>query len=209
MGLFKRAPEVVYNYTDKLLDPRIYGAKNLWRRNDVFDDYLASLSVFNEYIIKPGEHPESISFNQYGRVDHGWTILIVNDITNFHEGWPRTSQALREYVYAKYENPDAIMMYETTKVVDALQRVIVPAGKRVPSNYQVTYYDGTASAGVTVNPVASVTYYQYEQRLNDEKEKIRLIRPRYVNQFSDLYIKSLHRGGSVVTGLSRAEIKID
>ena len=209
MSLFERMPNVVYNYTDQILDPKVYTAKNLWRRNDVRDDYLSNLVLFDDFFIKEGDSPESIAFNYYERVDYGWTILVVNDITNYHEQWPRTATSLREYVYDKYDNPDAIMMYETTEVVDALQRKIVEAGKRVPSNFQITYYDGTASAGVTVNPVSAVTYYQYEERLNNEKEKIQLIKPTYIKEFVDLYTASLHAGGSLVLGQSRTEIKID
>tara|TARA_Y200000002_G_scaffold306517_1_gene262471 strand:- start:33 stop:662 length:630 start_codon:yes stop_codon:yes gene_type:complete len=209
MSLFERSPNVIYNYTDQILDPKVYTAKNLWRRNDIRDDYLSSVVLFDTIFIKAGDTPESISFNYYERVDYGWTIMIANDITNYHEQWPRTSTSLREYVYDKYDNPDAVMMYETTEVVDALQRKIVEAGKRVPSNFQITYYDGTASAGVTVNPVSAVTYYQYEERLNSEKEKIQLIKPTYIKEFVDLYTASLHAGGSLVLGQSRTEIKID
>ena len=100
-------------------------------------------------------------------------------------------------------------MYETTEVTDALGRKIVKAGLRVPSNYQVTYYDGTASAGVTVNPVSPVTYYQYEERLNSEKEKINVIKPAYVEEFVRVYVSSLHKGGTTVLGTSKADIKID
>ena len=209
MSLFERSPNVIYNYTDQILDPKVYTAKNLWRRNDIRDDYLSSVVLFDTIFIKAGDTPESISFNYYERVDYGWTIMIANDITNYHEQWPRTSTSLREYVYDKYDNPDAVMMYVTTEVVDALQRKIVEAGKRVPSNFQITYYDGTASAGVTVNPVSAVTYYQYEERLNNEKEKIQLIKPTYIKEFVDLYTASLHAGGSLVLGQSRTEIKID
>ena len=207
--LFENAPNVLYNYTEKLLDPRYYQAKNLWRRNNIRDDYLASVVIFDDVFVQPGDTPESLSFNYYNKTVYGWTILIVNNITNYHEQWPRTSQALKDYVYRKYENPDAVMMYETTEVVDALKRKIVKAGPRVPSNYQVTYYDGTASAGVTVNPVSPVTYYEYEERLNGEKEKIKMLKPIYVEQFADLYTSSLHRGGSLVVGQSKSEIKID
>ena len=207
--LFQRGPKVLYNYTDQYLDPKVYSAANLWRRNDIKDDYLSSLVLMDEYLIRSGDTPESISFDFYGRVDYGWVVMITNDITSYHDQWPRTSSALSDYVYAKYENPAAVMMYETTEVTDALGRKIVKAGLRVPSNYQVTYYDGTASAGVTVNPVSPVTYYQYEERLNGEKEKIKMLKPIYVEQFADLYTSSLHRGGSLVVGQSKSEIKID
>tara|TARA_B100000614_G_C14542377_1_gene490813 strand:+ start:1665 stop:2294 length:630 start_codon:yes stop_codon:yes gene_type:complete len=209
MSLFENAPTVLYNYTDQHLDPKIYTAKNLWRRNDIRGDYISSLVLMDEYLIREGDTPESISFNFYNRVDFGWTIMVANNITNYHDQWPRTAQALNEYVYEKYEEPMAVMMYETTEVVDALNRKIVKAGLRVPSNYQVTYFDGTASAGVTVNPVRPITYYQYEERLNSEKEEINIIKPSYIEEFARVYVTSLHRGGSTVIGQSRSEIKID
>ena len=207
--LFQRSPNVIYNYTDNYLTPNLYTTKNLWRRNDIKDDYLSGLILMDDYIIRSGDTPESLSFDFYQRVDYGWSIMVANDITNYHEQWPRTSTALNEYVYAKYENPDAVMMYETTEVVDALNRKIVEAGKRVPSNFQITYYDGTASAGVTVNPVSPVTYYQYEERLNNEKEKINVIKPSYIEEFVKIYVASLHRGGSTVIGQSKSDVKID
>ena len=207
--LFKEGPNVTYNYSDQPLDPKVYSAKNLWRRNNIRDDYLSSVVIFDDIFIKPGDTPESLSFNTYGRADFGWTILVTNNITNYHEQWPRTAFALKEYVFSKYDNPDAVMMYETTEVVDALQRKIVEAGKRVPSNFQVTYFDGTASAGVTVNPVQPVTYYQFEERLNNKKEQIQLIKPTYIEEFVSLYTSSLHQGGSLVIGQNRSEIKID
>ena len=207
--LFQRSPNVIYNYTDNYLTPNLYTAKNLWRRNDIKDDYLSGLILMDDYLIRSGDTPESLSFDFYQRVDYGWTIMVANDITNYHEQWPRTATALNEYVYAKYENPNAVMMYETTEVVDALNRKIVEAGKRVPSNFQITYYDGTASAGVTVNPVSPVTYYQYEERLNSEKEKINVIKPSYIEEFVKIYVASLHRGGSTVIGQSKSDVKID
>ena len=112
-------------------------------------------------------------------------------------------------MFSKYDNPDAVMMYETTEVVDALQRTIVKPGLRVPSNFQVTYFDGTASSGVTVNPVTPITFFQHEERLNSEKEKIKLLKPIYVEEFAKIYVASLHQGGSVVIGQSKFEIKID
>ena len=44
--LFQRGPKVLYNYTDKFLDPKIYTAANLWRRNDIKDDYPVNLDEF-------------------------------------------------------------------------------------------------------------------------------------------------------------------
>ncbi len=62
MSLFDRAPNVLYNYTDQILDPRVYSAKNLWRRNDIRDDYLSNVVLFDEFFIRPGDSPDKYRY---------------------------------------------------------------------------------------------------------------------------------------------------
>ena len=207
--LFRRMPEVAYNYSNSITNPEFFLVKNIWRRNEILDTYFNSLTLFDEYIIQDGETPETISYNYYQDVFFGWTILMVNDITNFHRDWPMDAAALKEYVYNKYPNPGATSHYETTKVVDALDRTIIEAGKQVPSNFSITYFDGTASAGVTVNPVQTVSYYQKETRDNDKRRSIRLIRPAHIKDFADAYIQTLNRAGTVTLAMSEYDVKIE
>ena len=207
--LFKRMPDVAYNYSNSITDPQFFIVKNIWRRNEVLDKYLTSLTLFDTYVIQDGETPESVSFNYYGDVFFGWTIFFVNEMSNYHRDWPMDAGALKEYVYNKYSNPDATSHYETTKVVDALGRTIIEAGKQVPSNFSITYFDGTASAGVTVNPVQTVSYYQKEVRDNDARREIKLIRPAHIKDFTDTYIRTLNRAGRMEIALSEHDVKIE
>ena len=75
-------------------------------------------------------------------------------------------------------------------------------GKIVPSSFSVTYFDGSTT--VTANPVASVSYYQYEDKLNETKSKIQIIRPKFIEDFVRIYYSRLVQGGnlSVARGLS-------
>ena len=207
--LFRRMPEVAYNYSNSITNPEFFLVKNIWRRNEVLDTYFNSLTLFDEYIVKEGETPEIISYKYYEDVFFGWTILFVNDMTNFHRDWPMDSDTLKNYVYNKYPDPNQTSHYETTRVVDALDRVIVEAGKQVPSNFSVTYFDGTASAGVTVNPVQTVSYYEKEARENDKRKEIRLIRPAHIKDFVDAYVQTLNRAGSIELALSEQQVKIE
>ena len=206
--LFKRMPDVAYNYSNSITDPQFFIVKNIWRRNEVLDKYLTSLTLFDTYVIQDGETPESVSFNYYGDVFYGWTIFFVNEKSNYHRDWPMDAGTLKEYVYNKYPNPDATSHYETTKVVDALDRTIIEAGKQVPSNFSITYFDGTASAGVTVNPVKTVSYYEKETRENDARREIKLIRPAHIRDFVDAYASTLRRAGAIEVALSEHDVKI-
>ena len=97
--LFKRMPDVAYNYSNSITDPQFFIVKNLWRRNEVLDKYLTSLTLFDTYVIQDGETPETISYNYYGDVFFGWTIFFVNEKSNYHRDWPMDAGTLKEYVY--------------------------------------------------------------------------------------------------------------
>ena len=60
---------------------------------------------------------------------------------------------------------------------------MVQKGLRVPSDYSFTYYDG--SGMVTERPVVEVTNYQYEEKLNNDKRSIYLLKKRYLNIIID------------------------
>jgi len=193
-------PNLYYNIRNSPTDPKVLVGKNLWRRAELLREYKSSMTIFNEYIIKEGEKPEDIAIKFYKNPFYNWTILVINDITNFYEQWPRSTRQLNEYVYAKYDNPMATKHYVTTEVKDANDNVIVPAGKIVPSSFQVAYWNGSVT--VTANPVVSVTYYNHEADLNAKKEKIQIVKPSYIEDFVKVYKKNQIKGGRISAGNS-------
>jgi len=205
MSLFYNLPNVLYNINPSFSDPKMIAAKNFWRRGQILEEYKTSISVFDEYIVNDGETPENIAFEVYDNPFYNWTILVVNDIVNYHDQWPRSKASLDEYVFSKYSNPLATKHYVTTEVLDENGKVLLPAGKIVPSTYTLSY---TTINGfqVTVAPVIPVSYYQYEEELNAEKEKIQLIRPALIEGFVDAYYRKLQQGGGLEIGLSSDKI---
>ena len=193
-------PNLYYNIRNSPTDPKVLVGKNLWRRAELLREYKSSMTIFNEYIIKEGEKPEDIAIKFYKNPFYNWTILVINDITNFYEQWPRSTRQLNEYVYAKYDNPMATKHYVTTEVKDANDNVIVPAGKIVPSSFQVAYWNGSVT--VTANPVVSVTYYNHEADLNAKKEKIQIVKPSYIVDFVKVYKKNQIKGCRISAGNS-------
>ena len=66
--------------------------------------------------------------------------------------------------------------------------VVVPKGLWVESDYSVTYYDWYAGAEITKSSsdiVVSVTNYEYEDNLENEKRNIYLLKPKYLNIIKD------------------------
>ena len=105
--MLKRLPNLLYNFGPSSLDPKFLVAKNIWRRAELLPEYKGSVSMFNEYVVQDGETPEDIALRLYKNPFYNWVLLVINDITNYHEQWPRSSQQLQEYCNSKYDNPQA------------------------------------------------------------------------------------------------------
>ena len=201
--MLKGLPNLLYNFGTSAVDPKFLVTKNIWRRASVLREYKASVAMFNEYIVQNGERPEDIALRLYKNPFYNWVLLVINDITNYHEQWPRSTQQLQEYCNSKYDNPLATKDYITTEVKKG-NDIIVPAGKIVPSTYQVVYYDGQTV--VTANPVVSRSFYQFEEQKNSEKERIQLVKPEYVEDFVDNYYMRLSYKGKLELGIATSEI---
>tara|TARA_B100000405_G_scaffold75646_1_gene52383 strand:- start:402 stop:1016 length:615 start_codon:yes stop_codon:yes gene_type:complete len=203
--MLKGLPNLMYNFGASAVDPQFLVTKNIWRRAEILSEYKSSLAMFDEYVVANGERPEDIALKLYKNPFYNWTLLVINDITNYHDQWPRSTQQLQEYASSKYENPQATKDYITYEVKKG-NDIIVPAGKVVPSTFQVTYYNGQTT--VTANPVASRSYYQYEEQLNAEKERIQLVKPEFIEDFVENYYMRLAYKGKLEVGVTPSEINM-
>ena len=189
--MLKGLPNVFYNIGSSSSDPKFLLAKNIWQRAEVLQDKKSNLTIFDEYVVKNGERPEDISTTIYSNPFYNWTILVINDIVDFYDQWPRSTKQLQEYVEQKYDQPMGTKHYVTYEVKDDNGNVVCPAGKIVPQDFQVAFYNGTTT--VTANPTVSVSNYQYEDELNSKKEKIQIIRPEFIEDFVASYYELLGR----------------
>ena len=200
-------PDLMYNFSPNQLDAKFILAKNIWKRGEILKEFKTSISLFDEYIVKNGERPEDISTQLYKNPFYNWTILIINDITDYYSQWPRSVRQLQEFVDNKYSQPMGTKYYVTTEVKDDDGNIICPAGKIVPQTFQVAYYNGSTT--VTANPTVSVSNYQYEEQLNAKKEKIQIVRPTVIEEFVNVYYQLLTKGapgivqvGGTLSGIS-------
>ena len=190
-------PDLMYNFSPNQLDAKFILAKNIWKRGEILNEFKTSISLFDEYIVKNGERPEDISTQLYKNPFYNWTILIINDITDYYSQWPRSVRQLQEFVNNKYSQPMGTKYYVTTEVTDDDGNIICPAGKIVPQTFQVAYYNGSTT--VTANPTVSVSNYQYEEQLNAKKEKIQVVRPTVIEEFVNVYYQLLTKGAPGIT----------
>ena len=167
--------------------------KNLFKRTKISQTIFDDLTYFTKYQVIADERPDNIAYKIYGDSNLDWMVMLANNITNLQNEWPLEEQSFYRFLINKYGSEagiESVHHYETQKVIDSKEKVIVPKGLEVPSNYSVTFLDsGTRTEQIRTSITDEITNRQYEEKIQDEKRNIFLIKPR----FTGLIIEEMER----------------
>lgn len=186
MGYFRELPNLEYQsfLSDANSSSDYVLVKNLFRRTKIKDDFyqLNKRSILKKYTITDGSRPDLVAEELYGSPDYDWIVLISAGIINVRDQWPLSERDIYNFSANKYgeNNLETVKYYETIEVRDSDNRLILPGGKVVDSNFTIPNPDNKLA---TLNPVTAVTNYEHEVRLNEKKRSIRLLDPLYRQQF--------------------------
>ena len=96
--------------------------------------------------------------------------MMTANIINIRDQWPLSDKELYDYAENKYGTKlNDVRFYETTEVKDSSNRLILPKGKIVDQDFKIP---NPSTPTADLNPVASVSNYDYEVRENDKKRQI-------------------------------------
>ena len=183
MTYFRELPNIKYQSTssDRSSSEDYVVVKNIFRRAKLRDDLKYNFTSLIDYYIRDGVRPDQVADNVYGDPELDWVVLTSANIINVRDECPLDSYEIYNYSLNKYGNDlNQIRHYETTEVKDSSDRLILPQGKVVDSGFTIP---DPSSPTATLNPVAGVTNYEYETKLNDEKRSIYIITPEYLQVF--------------------------
>ena len=190
MAYFEELPNIAHPSllpNQNKIEDRII-VKNIFKRSKLRTDVDQAITAFNYYYVEQGMRPDMVAKDLYGDSELDWVILTTNNILNVRDQWPLEQNDLYEYMLEKYgsdANIGDIHHHETKKIVDEYNRVVIPAGLEVDSNFSLEYlnYSGQKIIVSSSQVVSAITNYQYEVKLNDEKRKIRVLKPQFVSLF--------------------------
>ena len=196
---FSNIPD--FEYVSRLPDSQIGSyikVKNLFKGARLREDILQDLTVFEKYQIIGDDRPDNVAFNFYGESTLDWLILKCNNIINIQTEWPMTQEDFDRYLLNKYETYDnlynGIHHYETIEIKNSQGVLMVPEGLHVPSDWTYTFFDSAMGQHLSSlkeyntvqnNPVVSVTNYDYETKIENEKRNIYLLKQGYINIVKD------------------------
>ena len=188
---FRQVPN--FDYVSRLPNSNIgdyIQVKNIFKKGKLREDIFQDLAFFEKYKIKGNDRPDNVAFEVYQDSTLDWLVLLCNNIVNIQTEWPLTQDAFDRYVLNKYKDYNAlyngIHHYETSEIKNSQGIIIVPGGLEVPNGYSTSYYDYFINKQINTGNIAiSVTNYEYEDKLENDKRNIYVLKQRYLNVVLD------------------------
>ena len=164
--------------------------KNFFKRAKLRTDVFQDLTFFTKFNVIGDDRPDNVADNFYDDPTLDWIVLLSNNIVNVQSEWPLSQADFFTYLSEKYPDENVLYSgihhYEANEVKTSTDVIIIPSGIRVGVGQSVSFFDEGLNQQVTKTDVASpVTNYMHEQKLNDKKREIFLLKPTYVNLLID------------------------
>ena len=182
-------------YVNRTVDGRSEGdysvVKNFFKRGKLREDIFQDLTFFTKYIVQGDDRPDTVASKVYDDPTLDWVVLMANNIINVQSEWPMSQADFHAYITNKYDEEtlySGIHHYESREVKTTDNSIIIPAGQRVGIAQSVSYYDDALGQHVRATDVAlPVTNFTHEERLNNDKRNIFVLKASYLNiVFDDL-----------------------
>jgi hypothetical protein len=200
---FQRVPD--FNYVSRLPNSKIgdyVRVKNLFKKGKIREDIFQNVAFFEKYKIVGDDRPDNVAFKVYDDSSLDWLVLLSNNILNIQSEWPLPQTDFDRFVLDKYGDYNTLYNgvhhYETIEIKNTQGVTIVPAGLQVDSSYSVSYYDFFTDLQVTTGNLATpITNYEYEEKVENDKRNIYILKSRYLNiVFDDMEEIMQYKKGS-------------
>tara|TARA_B000000532_G_scaffold201387_1_gene168061 strand:- start:21 stop:695 length:675 start_codon:yes stop_codon:yes gene_type:complete len=181
-------------YVNRTRDGRNEGdyslVKNLFKRARLREDIYQDLAFFSKFDVLGDDRPDNVADIIYGDPTLDWVVLLSNNIVNVQSEWPLSQADFNRYITEKYGTEEnlysGIHHYESREVKANDGTIIIPSGARVSVGQSVSFYDEITDQQVIRTDVAMpITNYMHEDKLNNDKRNIFLLKPIYLNILFD------------------------
>jgi hypothetical protein len=174
---------------------------NITFRVSIIKNTLNNISTYFEYQISEGDTPEILAQKVYKDPEAYWVILYANDIYDPQYDWPLNYKSFTSYIASKYGSIEWAKSnyHHYEKVVERVNGEVrtitkfdINEDSLTSNSMNVPYdtYDNLAEAeyntynlaGKTISETITrnrVSYYDYENQLNENKRTIKIIKKEY------------------------------
>ena len=176
-----------FEYVSRLPDAKISDyikVKNLFKKGVIRDDIFQDITFFTKYQIQGDDRPDNVASKVYNDSKLDWIVLQSNNIVNLQTEWPLSQNDFDRYCLEKYGDYNTLYNgvhhYETIELKNSSGVVILPAGKTVPSDFSISFYDNQLEQVISASETTTVTNYEYEDNIQTNKRNIFLLKQEYI-----------------------------
>jgi hypothetical protein len=198
MDFFEYLPKEYYLLEDNKSSLDV--VTNITSRFKIADAVKTNASTFYDYVVSDGETPENLAHRFYGNSNKHWVILMMNDIVHPQFDWPKNDISLNKFIEKKYEveaNGSPVLSWSKSNIksyyrVEKRSNPISKLARREVIEVDANTYANviTSSSNITLESGDVIvysteklneSYYDYENRLNESKRKIKVLKPEYID----------------------------
>lgn len=184
---------------------------NVLFRLKILEQVKKNIYAYYEIIIPEGETPTTIADKYYGDPEYHWIILLANDISDPLFDWPMTYRDFQKYIKSKYGSLAAAKT-TTRHYLKTITRTL-STGSVDTFNFEIGADEFAATPGYTLNTfelesgdtlqevvtTSSVSFYDYEQEINEKKRTIKIIKKEYVSNILNEFDQFLRDNNAEIT----------
>jgi hypothetical protein len=187
-------------------------APNILQRVKISDDIISQGQLYDSYVIEEGDRPDTIAYHYYGDATLDWLVRLANNIFDEASQWPLTQSQLDQYIANKYTSVPTAQ--STTDHYKLKTNVTINNSTyaALPNDAKVYFYNNGTSYSIITSVIQlsseslvnlpgevqqywqSVSQYENEFEINEEKRHILLIDAAYAQEF-DSALKGILTNG--------------
>lgn len=166
------------------LDGKFKPITDIFYRIAPITNIIKNVEAIQTTAVEDGETPEILAYKIYGNEEYHWILLVLNNIVDPREEWPKTSRELYDFCVAKYGEGNIYTTTHHYQTTNARLSLGVPQGL-------VVDYDAADLANGYIEPR---TNWEYEEDVNEEKRQIKYLPKQFLTDFIKEFNRLLPNG---------------
>lgn len=140
---------------------------------------IKDTTLYFYYDLQDGERPEDVSYQFYKTTEHHWILILLNNVIDPFYDWLLSQYDLEKYMRDKYGDG----------LNDVHHFIDLNTGKQVDDLDDLKYREMIDNGQPLPHYISPISNRDYEIEKNEEKRRIKVIAPQYINdvikQFED------------------------
>lgn len=190
-NFYDKFPTIRYNF-DGNRNKNTSVFTNVMFRFIISDKIKNNMFAYYDIVVPDGETISTVADKYYGDPEFHWVIAMLNNIVDPLFDWPMDYRVFQRYIKEKYGS----LAYAQTTTRHYTRTITRKINSKIveTSVYEIGSDEYASTSAYTLNTfnlqnnevleevvtTGTVSYYEYESEINDNKRNIKLIKKEYL-----------------------------